>query len=255
MSTQYKFNDIEIPNVDEVSMPSSTKLGVAENPMRHGGFFGRRFFASRKVQLSGVYLPTPGQDFDDLQLAYQLFISSLANAGEARLFVMKNWFFNAVYENVGEGKRDFGSIEFDLNFHCADPRMYKLGTDPDGGNDTESSSAVTHGSSFTIDDGVDSPVILELVASGGYTATLEIEPVYETPATVTDEPLIWTPGATGTTLVYMDKQYAERGGVDVTSEFEGNFFGFPAGQQMHINFDPSAGSNITVTRRWRQAII
>jgi hypothetical protein len=251
--SQYYFAGAELPEVIDVSAPTPTRVAKAGTPMRHGGYGGRRFVDARQISVQGVWLPSPGEDFMDMEKAYALWTAQIIAAGVGRLFLRKNWFYNAIVQDVNESKRDFGGIEYDLTFYLADPRQYKLGTDEAGGNDTPGGTVLTWGGNFETPDGLWTPMTLALDVTGGPPDLVTLTAQYTDPALADSEDLIWTPGAVGTTTVYFDRQYAERSGVDVTDEFDGSFFEFPPAQEMNIEADVDGTGTVAGTLSYREA--
>jgi hypothetical protein len=249
---QFEFNSVELPNVQGVSDPVPIRLGSFTTPMRIGGHTSTQFADIRKINVQCVYLPTAGQDFSDLELAFATFCSNMYNAGSARLSLRKNWFYLARIANINTDKKDPGSIEFDVDFHLDDPRQFKIGPNTDGSSDVESTIAVTWGTNFTTPAGLETPIKMYLVTSGGYVASLQMTPTY--PGSVVGDSLTWAPTAAGTTIVDFENQSASRSGVDVTDEFTGDFFTFAPGTvSMKIDTVPSSGQNIAATLYYREA--
>lgn len=250
--SQYFFNGIELPNVTGVAAPIPVRVARADTPMRHGGYVGRRFLATRSINVQGVFLPTVGQTFEEMELSYAGFSTSLVAAGLARLFLRRNWFYTAIIENVNESERNIGSIEYDIQFYLADPRQYKLGTDPLGANDTLTTQLITFGSLFTVAGAIRTPIELRLTAAPGHAATLVMTPNYSSPVSI-GAPLTWTPAADGLVTVDMENQRAYRGATDVTSEFDGNFFDITPLSAMTITGTGTTGMSMELS--YREALL
>jgi hypothetical protein len=251
--SQYYFGGIEIPDVLEVSAPTPARVSKAGTPMRHGGYGGRRFLDVRQISVQGIYVTQPLQEFMDMEKAYALWCSQMFALGTARLFLRKNWFYNAIVQDINESQRDVGGIEYDVTFFCADPRQYKLGTDEAGGNDTPGSTLLIWGGGFDTPQGVWTPMTLSLAVTGGPPDLVTLTAHYTDPVLADSEDLVWTPGATGTTTVYFERQYAERSGADVTDEFDGSFFDFPPAQEMNIEADVDGSGTVAGTLSYREA--
>ena len=246
------FDDVELPNVVSISAPFENRINRIDTPFRHGGAATNLFYGTRQIAVSGVWLPTAGQTFSEMEIDFEAFRASLSRRRNKRLSLRLNWFFNASILSFTDSERSPGSIEYDITFFMNDPRQYKLGPNAIGDVDAETATTITFGTDTSMPDGLDTPVRMELTASSGYATEFTMTPTYSDDE-VTGGNLVWTPGATGITKIYFDRQYAERGGIDVTEEFSGDFFAWPANTDVNVACSPSSGHNITAIIYYREA--